>query len=642
MSLIKKSSLLLITVLIVFVVRGQNKEKFLDSLLLNLEFTSESRILVLDDIDTINLHTSIERGLLNLNYGVYYSELRSFDKAIYFLERSKPQLKLANNKKYIAKVYNELGAVKLFLGEFKQARENYIKATTLYEDLGDSLAVAKMLFNCINISVNSNELDRALNELDKFSEYSNISPKLRIKYYLKKSNILFQTRQNDSAFHYVFLANEKSIEEKDTVNIFASYHTISNYYFQIDNYTQSLVFAEKALSIARKPYNEEYVLSAQDLLSSLLIEKEELNEAEKVILESLDIAKKRNDVYRLSTLYLKLGNTYTLRGNSKESIVYNKKALNLFEQFDYKQGICTVYRNIGGNLYKEKKYDEAEEYLKKSYLMATDMADFSLQRESLEVLYLTLKAQSNFKEAISYLEVLQAVRDSISEINNSEELKLTELDYEKKLKNYETENVRLELLEKQKEIELKLKSKEALKNKYLLISIISLVVLAIIILFFLYRSYENKQRLRIIESKFFTSESEKNKLFTEVKELSIQSDSKAAIIKHLEENLEQPSNIKTISELIGEGLHSDKKNAQFIAEFQLQYGTFYNKLITAHSLTSSDIRICALIKLNLSTKEIADVINITTAGVRKAKNRIKEKIPLNKDESLDKYIVALK
>lgn len=49
-------------------------------------------------------------------------------------------------------------------------------------------------------------------------------------------------------------------------------------------------------------------------------------------------------------------------------------------------------------------------------------------------------------------------------------------------------------------------------------------------------------------------------------------------------------------------------------------------------LTSYDLRLCTYLKANLSTKEIAILLNITPDSVKKAKHRLRKKMGLTPDE----------
>ncbi|MCE7993642.1 MAG: sigma-70 family RNA polymerase sigma factor [Roseivirga sp.] len=50
-------------------------------------------------------------------------------------------------------------------------------------------------------------------------------------------------------------------------------------------------------------------------------------------------------------------------------------------------------------------------------------------------------------------------------------------------------------------------------------------------------------------------------------------------------------------------------------------------------LTSYDMRLCTYLKANLSTKEIATLLNITPDSAKKAKHRLRKKLSMKPDQS---------
>jgi DNA-binding CsgD family transcriptional regulator len=62
---------------------------------------------------------------------------------------------------------------------------------------------------------------------------------------------------------------------------------------------------------------------------------------------------------------------------------------------------------------------------------------------------------------------------------------------------------------------------------------------------------------------------------------------------------------------------------------------FYNKLKTIYpDLTQNEIRVCAMLKLNLNTKQIAEVFRKTSKSIEVTRTRIRQKIGLTRDENL--------
>jgi DNA-binding CsgD family transcriptional regulator len=58
-------------------------------------------------------------------------------------------------------------------------------------------------------------------------------------------------------------------------------------------------------------------------------------------------------------------------------------------------------------------------------------------------------------------------------------------------------------------------------------------------------------------------------------------------------------------------------------------------------ITSNELRLMALLKMNLSSKEIANILNITPEGIKKARYRLRKKMNISSDESLQGQIISL-
>ena len=94
--------------------------------------------------------------------------------------------------------------------------------------------------------------------------------------------------------------------------------------------------------------------------------------------------------------------------------------------------------------------------------------------------------------------------------------------------------------------------------------------------------------------------------------------------------------VKKIDKYIGD----DKSWAIFEQNFDLIHQQFFRTL--RHNfpvLTSNDLRLCAYLRLNLSTKEIADLLNITVKGVEVARYRLRKKLNLSPDVELLKFLL---
>jgi DNA-binding CsgD family transcriptional regulator len=59
------------------------------------------------------------------------------------------------------------------------------------------------------------------------------------------------------------------------------------------------------------------------------------------------------------------------------------------------------------------------------------------------------------------------------------------------------------------------------------------------------------------------------------------------------------------------------------------------------NITSNDLRLMALMKMNLSSKEIANILNISNEGIKKARYRLRKKLELSTNDSLEEFVLAL-
>lgn len=80
----------------------------------------------------------------------------------------------------------------------------------------------------------------------------------------------------------------------------------------------------------------------------------------------------------------------------------------------------------------------------------------------------------------------------------------------------------------------------------------------------------------------------------------------------------------------------------FAEHFNNTCNGFFDRLIEKHpKLTNSDLRLCAYIRLNLSTKEIASLMNVSSSSVEMAKYRLRKKLELDESIALPYYLTEV-
>lgn len=92
---------------------------------------------------------------------------------------------------------------------------------------------------------------------------------------------------------------------------------------------------------------------------------------------------------------------------------------------------------------------------------------------------------------------------------------------------------------------------------------------------------------------------------------------------------------------IDSDLTSDHDWRMFEQSFSEVHENFLHKLKAQYTdLTPADIQLCAYLKMNLSSKEIASLLNITIRGVEIRRYRLRKKLHLEHDTNLVEYIMG--
>ena len=101
-------------------------------------------------------------------------------------------------------------------------------------------------------------------------------------------------------------------------------------------------------------------------------------------------------------------------------------------------------------------------------------------------------------------------------------------------------------------------------------------------------------------------------------------------------------NIKSVIKIIDKNINNTDDWKFFQEAFNNADKDFLQKLKNKHSvLTPNDLKLCAYLRLNLSSKEIAPLLNISARSVEVKRYRLRKKMNLPHETSLASYIIEL-
>ena len=188
------------------------------------------------------------------------------------------------------------------------------------------------------------------------------------------------------------------------------------------------------------------------------------------------------------------------------------------------------------------------------------------------------------------------------------------------------------------------------------LAILSYLILATVLIFIIHRAYkkhynkqhqhkqlENEQLIMRIKNEKLNQEIENKNRELAISTMSIikRNQFLNSIKKELKKNNQITDNDLVIK-LIDENLNSSQDWKFFEEAFNNADKHFLDKIKKVHpNLTPNDLRFCAYLRLNLSSKEIAPLLNISVRSVEIKRYRLRKKMNLLHDEGLVNHILEI-
>lgn len=80
----------------------------------------------------------------------------------------------------------------------------------------------------------------------------------------------------------------------------------------------------------------------------------------------------------------------------------------------------------------------------------------------------------------------------------------------------------------------------------------------------------------------------------------------------------------------------------FLIKFEQKHRTFFKALKEAYPLlTNNDLRLCACLKLNMDTKDIASLMNLSIRAVENNRYRLRKKLNLQPAQNLNEFFLTI-
>jgi ligand-binding sensor domain-containing protein/DNA-binding CsgD family transcriptional regulator len=100
--------------------------------------------------------------------------------------------------------------------------------------------------------------------------------------------------------------------------------------------------------------------------------------------------------------------------------------------------------------------------------------------------------------------------------------------------------------------------------------------------------------------------------------------------------------IRKVQKIIDEGMNDERDWNLFETSFNEAHGSFFKKLKANHpDLVPNDLKLCAYLHMNMSSKEMASLLNISLRGVEIRRYRLRKKLNIPHDKNLAEFFMEL-
>ena len=344
--------------------------------------------------------------------------------------------------------------------------------------------------------------------------------------------------------------------------------------------------------------------------------------------------------------YLKVAAIEMKHGNKEQSGIYYRRALFIADSTGNRQSQVSSLLGLGKwTIVFEGNEKEADNYYRKALRIAAELSDKSFYLSALDRLIELEKQQKHFEEALVLEEERQALKDSMLTWEKQRMVKSLEVQFEVAEKDRQ-----LGFVQQERNI-------ATLTNTLLWSGIGFILLIAAGLIYFLKRiNKRDKQLLHTKEALVLSLEEQKklkeqkmqNEMEFKESQLSImaiQMLQKNQLLQELKEHTEKENgtgNSGAVTKILSKGINQDKDWADFNTHFESVNKSFYSRLKQAYpDISPNDLKISALIKLNLSIKEMAGILNISPDSVKTARYRLRKKLQLNSEDNLTDFILNL-
>jgi tetratricopeptide (TPR) repeat protein len=423
-------------------------------------------------------------------------------------------------------------------------------------------------------------------------------------------------------------------------------------------YAKALEYIEQAIPLIDAAGDDRNKAIAYENSGQIYLKLKDLPKARESFQKALALFEKSDGIGGQIYSLVGLANVLRESDDLATAMTHGERALELCKNFATPDRARILgLESVGKTLLAQGKISNAKAYLEEGLAIALKLkAPESIRDFSEQLAKVSVKLH-DYKRAFEYESQYKAYGDTV--LNKEMANQLSEV------------RTRFETEKKEAEIEL-LKRDKQITQFYFATAVASMLgVIAFGYLIITRQRYKNKKdrELAAIQNQALTDKQAlvevelKNQQLEEAKlrdQLEFKNKELTTYTLNLIQKNESLENIKQqVDELrllpdqqlrpklaglintVNFSLNLDRDWENFKQHFEKVHQGFFDKLSKEYpDLTGNDLKLCALMKLNMDTKEIATIIDISPESVKVARHRLRKKMNLVTEQNLSSYLAG--
>lgn len=432
---------------------------------------------------------------------------------------------------------------------------------------------------------------------------------------------------------------------KDSIEIAHSYHSIAMLFRYQKEYEKSKSYFYKSIAIQLKKLDSTDLARTYNMLGVSYYYNKQNDSAMYYYKLSKSYyaspegkAKPNGDI---ASLYYTTGNYEKAIDIYDENVQIFKSTKNYSFLFNVFMHLAKIHSDLGQHKQAIRYIDETLDYAKKYGNTSKLPLIYQLRSHIYEKM-------GNYKYALGFYKTHKYYYDSIFNVKNAK--KITELELNYKFQK-EKQADSLQFATEKRELELKTAVKQAKSRLYILLLLLAAVIFITLLIIVNNRRKLNKERFKkeqfekeLLDEKLKHSTYQVKQLIADNKmRLQFKQEflSKLKKVKQYSDSVDASDFQSLITDLTAQ-IQTENKFDSIGDNIEQLDKEFNEKLRTLYpDLTKSEREICALMRMNLSLKEIMVIRNVTMGSIKASRHRIRKKMGLERGQELEQAIMEL-